>query len=91
MPAYMSKEKVQEIMTQYGGSPTNTGSVEAQIALFTFRINQLQEHLNQNRKDHSCRRSLLTIVGQRKQLLNYLAKHNLSKYRELIEQLGIRK
>ncbi len=91
MPAYMSKEKVQEIMTQYGGRPENTGSVEAQIALFTFRVNQLQEHLNQNRKDHSCRRSLLTIVGKRKQLLNYLAKQNLSKYRELIEQLGIRK
>ncbi|MEO5582813.1 MAG: 30S ribosomal protein S15 [Saprospiraceae bacterium] len=91
MPAYMTKEKVQDIMTQYGGRPANTGSVEAQIALFTFRVNQLQEHLNKNRKDHSCRRSLLTIVGQRKQLLNYLAKHNLGKYRELIEQLGIRK
>lgn len=87
----MTKEKVQDIMTQYGGRPANTGSVEAQIALFTFRVNQLQEHLNKNRKDHSCRRSLLTIVGQRKQLLNYLAKHNLGKYRELIEQLGIRK
>ncbi|MBK6393058.1 MAG: 30S ribosomal protein S15 [Saprospiraceae bacterium] len=91
MPAYMTKEKVQDLMTQYGGRPENTGSVEAQIALFTFRINQLQEHLNHNRKDHSCRRSLLTIVGQRKQLLNYLAKHNLNKYRELLEQLGIRK
>ena len=91
MTAYKTKEKVQGIMTQYGGRAENTSSTEAQIALFTFRVNSLQEHLNQNRKDHSCRRSLLTIVGKRKQLLNYLAKHNLSKYRELIEQLGIRK
>ena len=91
MPAYITKEKVKEIVTQYGGRAENTGSVEAQIALFTFKINQLQEHLNHNRKDHSCRRSLLTTVGQRKQLLNYLAKHNLGKYRELLEQLGIRK
>ena len=91
MTAYKTKEKVQGIMTQYGGRAENTGSTEAQIALFTFRVNSLQEHLNQNRKDHSCRRSLLTIVGKRKQLLNYLAKHNLSKYREFIEQLGIRK
>jgi small subunit ribosomal protein S15 len=91
MTAYKTKAKVQGIMTQYGGRAENTGSTEAQIALFTFRVNSLQEHLNQNRKDHSCRRSLLTIVGKRKQLLNYLAKHNLSKYRELIEQLGIRK
>lgn len=91
MAIYYSKEKVQEIVAQYGGNAANTGSIEAQIALYTYRVQSLSEHLNRNKKDHSCRRTLLTIVGKRKQLLNYLGKKDITKYRELIEKLGIRK
>ncbi len=91
MAIYLTKEKQAEIFKEYGGSETNTGSTEGQIALFTYRIQQLSEHLKTNRKDHSCRRSLLALVGKRKQLLQYLSKKDLQKYRELIEKLGIRK
>ena len=91
MAVYLSKEKREEIFQEYGGSPTNTGSTEAQIALFTFRIQKLSEHLKENRKDHSCRRTLLTLVGKRKRLLQYLADKDIQKYRDLIEKLGIRK
>jgi small subunit ribosomal protein S15 len=61
------------------------------VALFTYRIQELSKHLNENRKDHACRRTLLMLVGKRKRLLQYLAKRDIVKYRELIEQLGIRK
>jgi small subunit ribosomal protein S15 len=91
MAIYLTKEKQAEIFKEYGGSETNTGSTEGQIALFTYRIQQLSEHLKTNRKDHSCRRSLLALVGKRKQLLSYLSKKDLQKYRELIEKLGLRK
>lgn len=91
MATYLTKEKKEDIFNQYGGDKANTGSVEGQIALFTFRIQSLSEHLNTNKKDHSCRRSLLRLVGKRKQLLNYLAKKDITKYRSLTQQLGIRK
>jgi len=90
MAVNLTKEQQAEIFKQYGGSEGNTGSVEGQIALFTKRIEVLSNHLKENRKDHSCRRTLLTLVGKRKGLLNYLAKKDITKYRELIEQLGIR-
>lgn len=90
MAIYLTKEKVEEIFQQHGGSPTNTGSVEGQIALFTYRIQSLSEHLKSNRKDHSCRRSLLTMVGRRKRLLKYLERKDIQKYRSLLTQLGIR-
>ncbi|MCL4169027.1 UNVERIFIED_CONTAM: hypothetical protein GTU68_051819, partial [Idotea baltica] len=64
---------------------------EGQVAYFTFRIAKLSEHLKENKKDHSCRRTLLTLVGKRKRLLTYLAKKDIQKYRDLIEKLGIRK
>jgi small subunit ribosomal protein S15 len=91
MSNYLSKEKVAEIFTEYGGAAANTGSTEGQVALFTYRIQKLSEHLQQNRKDHSCRRTLLMLVGKRKRLLKYLADKDITKYRELIERLGIRK
>lgn len=91
MAVYLTKEKTQEIFTEYGGSAKNTGSVEGQVALFTYKIKALSEHLKSNRKDHSCRRTLLGLVGKRKRLLNYLAKQDIQKYRDLIAQLGIRK
>mgnify|MGYP000205179908 CR=1 FL=1 len=91
MSEYLTKEKKAEIFKQYGGAENNTGSTEGQIALFTFRIQEMSSHLKQNPKDHSCRKALLSMVGKRKRLLGYLQKKDLQKYRSLIEQLGIRK
>lgn len=91
MSAYLSEETKNEIFTEYGGSATNTGSVEGQIALFTFRIKSLSEHLKTNKKDMSCKRSLLSLVGKRKRMLTYLQNKDIQKYRDLIEKLGIRK
>jgi small subunit ribosomal protein S15 len=91
MAEYLSKEKKAEIFRQYGGSETNTGNTEAQIALFTFRIQEMSNHLKGHHKDHSCRRALLSLVGRRKQLLQYLAHKDIQRYRGLIEKLGIRK
>ncbi len=91
MAVYLTKEKKAEIFAEFGGSDNNTGSTEGQIALFTFRIKSLSQHLQTNKKDHSCRRTLLTLVGKRKRLLQYLAKKDINKYRALIEKLGIRK
>lgn len=91
MSTYLTPEKKLELFTQFGGIPANTGGTQAQIALFTSRIEGLSAHLQKNKKDHSCRRALLTLVGKRKRLLNYLSKKDIGKYRELIDQLGIRK
>ena len=85
------KEKKQSIFTDFGGSATNTGSTEGQIALITERMNQISTHLQTNKKDFSTHRGLMHLVGRRRRLLNYLQKHNLSGYRALIEKLGIRK
>jgi len=91
MAIYLTNEKKAEIFRDYAGSETNTGSTEGQIALFTYRIKMLSEHLKSNKKDHSCRRSLVAMVGKRKQLLQYLMKKDINKYRQLIERLGLRK
>ena len=87
----LTKEKKASILTTYAGSATNTGSTEGQIALLTERISQISSHLQQNKKDFSTHRGLMKLVGERKSLLNYLQKHNLTGYRQLIEKLGIRK
>ena len=91
MAEYLPKEKVEEIFAKYGGSAGNTGSAEGQVALFTYRIASLSEHLKTNNKDQSCRRTLLTLVGKRRRLLAYLMKKDIVKYRELIKDLGIRR
>ena len=91
MAVYLTQEKRDEIFTEYAGSATNTGSTEGQIAFFTYRIKMLSDHLQTNKKDHSCRRTLLTLVGKRKSMLNYLAKKDIQKYRDLITNLGLRK
>ncbi|MDQ3141945.1 MAG: 30S ribosomal protein S15 [Bacteroidota bacterium] len=91
MSTYLTKEKSAEIFTQFGGSVTNTGSTEAQIALFTFRIQSLSDHLRTNRKDFSCKRTLLHLVGKRKKMLNYLHQRDLNRYKSILEQLGLRK
>ncbi len=87
----ISKEKIEEVITEYGGSAENTGSTEAQIALLTARINHLTEHLKENKLDHASRRGLLKLVGKRKRQLTYLRNTDIEGYRELIQKLGIRK
>jgi small subunit ribosomal protein S15 len=91
MAVYYNKEKIAEIVKTYGTNGTDTGNVEVQVALLTYRIESLSAHLRINKKDHSTRRALLTMVGQRKSLLSYYAKKDIFKYRELIEKLGLRK
>ena len=91
MAEYLKKEEKEELFIEFGGDPKNTGSTEGQIALFTNRIQNLSDHLRENRKDHSCRRTLLSLVGKRRKLLKYLAHKDIVKYRELIQKLGIRK
>ena len=86
-----TKEKKASIVTQFAGSAKNTGSIEGQIALLTERITHISGHLQANKKDFSTHRGLMQLVGKRKRLLNYLQKHNLTGYRQLIEKLGIRK
>ena len=90
MAAYLTTEKKEEIFAEYGGSGKNTGSTEGQIALFSYRIKELSAHLQTNKKDHSCRKALLTLVGKRRRLLKYLMKKDINAYRALIEKLGIR-
>lgn len=87
----VTKEKKASIFASFAGSETNTGSIEGQIALLTERMAQISAHLQQNKKDFSTHRGLMQLVGKRRRLLNYLQKHNLQGYRELIEKLGIRK
>ena len=87
----LTKEKKASILTATAGTEKNTGSIEGQIALLTERISQISNHLQQNKKDFSTHRGLMQFVGKRKSLLNYLQKHNLTGYRQLIEKLGIRK
>jgi small subunit ribosomal protein S15 len=87
----LTKEKNKTIFTEFGGKATNTGSIEGQIAQLTERISEISDHLQKNKKDFSTHRGLMQLVGKRKSLLNYLQKHNLTGYRQLIEKLGIRK
>jgi small subunit ribosomal protein S15 len=87
----LTKEKKATVLKNYAGASTNTGSIEGQIALLTERISQISGHLQENKKDFSTHRGLMQLVGKRKRLLNYLQKHNLTGYRQLIEKLGIRK
>jgi small subunit ribosomal protein S15 len=91
MANYLTAEKKSAIFTEYGGSGKNTGATESQVALMTHRINELSRHLQVNPKDNSCKRALLTMVGQRKRLLHYLMKKDIRRYREIIDKLGIRK
>ncbi|TNF42432.1 MAG: 30S ribosomal protein S15 [Bacteroidetes bacterium] len=88
---YLTTEKKSELFAQHGKSATDTGSAEGQIALFTFRINHLTEHLKQNKKDHSTRRSLIKLVGKRRSLLDYLIKKDIERYRSIIKELNLRK
>jgi small subunit ribosomal protein S15 len=88
---YLTSEKKQEFFTQFGKNEKDTGSAEGQIALFTFRINHLTEHLKQNKKDHSTRRALIKLVGKRRSLLDYLKSKDIERYRAILKELNLRK
>ena len=88
---YLSTEKKKEIFAKYGKSATDTGSSEGQIALFTHRIAHLTDHLKTNRKDFNTQRSLVKLVGKRRDLLNYLIKTDITRYRAIVKELGLRK
>ncbi|MBR1933517.1 MAG: 30S ribosomal protein S15 [Prevotella sp.] len=88
---YLDSAKKQEIFGQYGKSATDTGSAESQIALFTYRIKHLTEHLKKNHKDFATARSLTKMVGRRRKLLKYLYVNDIERYRAIIKALGLRK
>ena len=88
---YLDQAKKQEIFGQYGQSATDTGSAESQIALFTYRIKHLTEHLKKNHKDYGTARSLTKMVGRRRKLLKYLYVNDINRYRAIVKALGLRK
>ncbi|MCQ4034283.1 30S ribosomal protein S15 [Kaistella montana] len=88
---YLTTDKKKEIFAKHGKSDADTGSAEGQIALFTYRINHLSQHLKANRHDYNTERSLVKLVGKRKSLLDYLKKKEIARYRTIIAELGIRK
>jgi small subunit ribosomal protein S15 len=88
---YLNPEAKKVIFAKHGGSETNTGSTEGQVALFTYRISHLTEHLKKNRKDFGTQRSLQLLVGKRRSLLDYLKSKDIEKYRALVKELGLRR
>ena len=87
----LTKEKKQEVITAFGANEKDTGATEVKIALLTTRVDELTEHFKRHPKDTNSRRGLLKLVGQRRRLLAYLRRKNLTKYREIIERLNLRK
>ena len=91
MAEYLSPEHKQEIFAKYGKSNTDTGSAESQVALFTYRIAHLTEHLKTNKKDFGTRRALLKLVGKRRRVLDYLKEKDIERYRNIVKELGLRR
>ena len=87
----LNKEKKAELVKKFGKSETDTGSIEVQIAILTEEINSLTEHFKEHKHDHHSKRGLLKKVGQRKSLLNYLIKHDVTRSRTIVKDLGLRK
>ncbi|HSH26065.1 MAG TPA: 30S ribosomal protein S15 [Massilibacterium sp.] len=87
----LSQERKQELINEYKIHEGDTGSPEVQIAILTENINNLNEHLRTHKKDHHSRRGLLKMVGKRRNLLNYLRENDVTRYRELIKKLGLRR
>lgn len=88
---YLDQAKKKELFEKYGKDAANTGSPESQIALFTYRIAHLTEHLKANHKDHVTARSLTILVGKRRAMLKYLYKRDIERYRNIVKELGLRK
>ena len=89
MAEYLLPEKKQEIFAKYGKSNKDTGSPESQVALFSYRI--VTEHVKKNKKDNVTRRSLLRLVGKRRQILDYLQQVDIERYRNIVKELGLRR
>ena len=87
----LEKEKVAEIVKEYGRSEGDTGSVEVQVALLTEQILRLTDHMKANKKDYSSNRGLMKMVGRRRNLLSYLKSKDVNRYRDLVKKLGLRK
>lgn len=88
---YLTSEKKAELFAKYGKDAKNTGSAESQIALFTFRIQHLTEHLKVNQKDFGTERALTRLVGKRRRMLDYLKERDIERYRAIVKELGLRK
>ncbi len=88
---YLTAEKKQDLFKKFGKSEKNTGSAESQIALFSFRITHLTEHLKINKKDYSTQLALLKLVGKRRRLLDYLKDRDIKRYRKVLSELNLRK
>ena len=87
----ITQERKQELISRFGDDASDTGKTEVQVALLTERINDLNEHLRDHRKDHHSRRGLLMLVGRRRRLLNYLRDSDLERYRTVLRELGLRR
>jgi len=87
----ITQERKQELISRFGDDASDTGKTEVQVALLTERINDLNEHLREHRKDHHSRRGLLMLVGRRRRLLNYLRDSDLERYRTVLRELGLRR
>jgi small subunit ribosomal protein S15 len=88
---YLTSEKKKEFFAKHGKNETDTGSAEGQIALFSFRIAHLTEHLKKNKKDYGTQRALISLVGKRRRLLDYLKDRDIARYRSIIKELNLRK
>ncbi len=88
---YLDSAKKAEIFERFAGSAKNTGSTEGQVALLTYRIQHLTEHMKANHKDYATNRALVMLVGQRRSLLSYLKRKDIERYRAIIKELGLRK
>lgn len=87
----LTKEKKAELVKKFGANESDTGSIEVQIAILTEEINTLTDHFKEHKKDHHSKRGLLRKVGQRRSLLNYLVKNDVTRYRKVVKELGLRK
>ena len=88
---YLDSKSKTDIFKKHGGAEANTGSAEGQIALFSYRISHLTEHLKKNRKDYATQRALQLLVGKRRSLLDYLTKKDIERYRAIVKELGLRR
>ena len=87
----LTKERKAELVKKFGANESDTGSIEVQIAILTEEINTLTDHFKEHKKDHHSKRGLLRKVGQRRSLLNYLVKNDVTRYRKVVKELGLRK
>jgi small subunit ribosomal protein S15 len=88
---YLTTDKKKEFFKTHGKGETDTGSAEGQIALFSYRISHLTEHLKNNRKDFNTQKSLVKLVGKRRDLLDYLKNKDIVRYRNIVKELGLRR